>query len=230
MNLTVVLLPGLDGTGVQFAPLLEMLGKETPTHVVTYPSKNTHYDDHVSQVLSELPKKGRYIVLAESYSGPVAIKVAAQHPVGLAGLILCASFATCPNTLLRNFAFLLELAPPWKIPAEWVAPFTLGEYKTPQSLALLKEALSATPPNVLLERLKEVARTDASAEAHSIAVPTLYLRATHDRLVPESAVQDVANCIPGAIIRDLEGPHFLLQASANAASREIKAFASARAA
>jgi pimeloyl-ACP methyl ester carboxylesterase len=103
----------------------------------------------------------------------------------------------------------------------------LGRYKTGNLLALLEAGLASVTPRVLLERLKGVARVDVSTEAQSVAVPTLYLRATSDRLVPASAGAHIAQCMPLITLRDLEGPHFLLQARADAASEEILSFASA---
>ncbi len=228
MNLTAVLLPGLDGSGKQFAPLQESLGNALSTRIVAYSPDSTNYEDHLSQVMAALPIQEPYVLVAESYSGPVAIRVAARRPEGLKGLVLCASFAKCPRAFLSHFRSALGIVPPWKVNANWVAPLVLGRYKTADLLGLLEVGLSSVAPRVLLERLKGVARVDVSTEAQSVAVPALYLRATSDRLVPASAGAYVARCIPRITVRDLDGPHFLLQARADAASEEILSFASAR--
>jgi pimeloyl-ACP methyl ester carboxylesterase len=229
MSCQVLLLPGLDGTGTQFGPLVARFGSDIKPIVVSYPTTSTKYEEHVAQVLSLLPATGPYVIVAESYSGPVAIQVAATKPPGLIGVVLCATFAKCPSSLLETFGFLLEIVPPWRIPAEWVAPFVLGKSQTPELLSGLREALSQVPPITLLDRLKGVSRVDVSKAAAAIEVPVVYLQATQDRLVPAASASHLAICIPGLSVRVIDGPHFLLQANATAAALEVRSLATSRA-
>src|SRR5262249_50071901 len=97
----LVLLPGLDGTGDFFEPLLSALGESVRTRLVRYPVGSCHtYDSCRELVRAELPSDGPYVLLGESFSGPVAIALAAQAPRGLAGVILSSSFAKNPRPLL----------------------------------------------------------------------------------------------------------------------------------
>jgi pimeloyl-ACP methyl ester carboxylesterase len=229
MSCQVLLLPGLDGTGAQFGPLVAQLGNDIEPIVVSYPTTSTKYEEHVAQVLSLLPKTKPYVIVAESYSGPVAIQVAATKPPGLIGVVLCATFAKCPSSLLETFGFLLKIVPPWRIPAEWVAPFALGKSQSLELLARLREALAQVPPLTLLDRLKCVSRVDVSKAAAAIEVPVVYLQAAHDRLVPAASAVHLATCIRGLSVRVLDGPHFLLQANATAAALEVRSLATSRA-
>lgn len=222
MNFTAVLLPGLDGTGVQFAPLVRALGENLRTLVVSYPDRHATYQDHVTTVVKALPKGSPYLLIAESYSGPVAIEVAARRPEDLKGMVLCATFHKCPYPLLTQLRSLLQVLPPWRVPASLLAPLLLGVHRTPELIALLDEALSRVKPWVLRERLDNVAGVDTSSVTRSVTVPTLYLRAKADRIVPRQAGDALAASIPGAIIRELEGPHFLLQASPELVAKEIR--------
>jgi hypothetical protein len=47
-------------------------------------------------VRAALPTRGRFVLLAESFSGPLAIRIAADPPSALVGLILCVTFARNP--------------------------------------------------------------------------------------------------------------------------------------
>jgi pimeloyl-ACP methyl ester carboxylesterase len=76
----------------------------------------------------------------------------------------------------------------------------------------------------MLARLNDVATVNVAAEARSIHVPTLYLRASADRVVPSSAGDAIKRHIPQATITELAGPHLLLQACAQVAAREITEF------
>ena len=96
----LVLLPGLDGTGLLFEPLLEALPATLRRQVVTSPTdrKLTLHElaDHVE---GQLPQDEDYVLLAESFSGLVALALVAEKQLQPRGLIFCASFATPPATL-----------------------------------------------------------------------------------------------------------------------------------
>ncbi len=96
----LVLLPGLDGTGRLFAPLRRELGPHFDSMVVAYPADRLrNYDELSADVAKQLPSS-QFTLVAESFSGPVALKVAARNPPGLVAVVLCASFAACPRPWL----------------------------------------------------------------------------------------------------------------------------------
>jgi pimeloyl-ACP methyl ester carboxylesterase len=84
----LVLLPGMDGTGDLFAPFIEALGDDIKVDVVRYPHEGGQsYAEFTARVLPSLPSEP-YVLLAESFSGPIALAVAATAPQNLCGLIL----------------------------------------------------------------------------------------------------------------------------------------------
>lgn len=94
-RITLLLLPGLDGTSVLFEPLLEHL--ELPARAVDYPQRRpTGYADLLPAVRDICPRDRPFILLGWSFSGPLALLAAAERPPGLAGVVLCASFVTKP--------------------------------------------------------------------------------------------------------------------------------------
>jgi pimeloyl-ACP methyl ester carboxylesterase len=224
MSVTLVLLPGLDGTGILFAPFKAKISDSLAIQVVTYPNEHVRYDQHVEAVTAVLPKDRHYVLVAESYSGPVAVRIAARQPAGLIGVVLCATFVACPRPALAPFRSLLGIIPPWRVPAAWLAPILLGRFSTPALVHMLRKALEIVPPAKLLDRLDSVARVDVTEAASIVQVPTLYLRATSDRLVPKGAGDLAKHYMPGLRILELEGPHFLLQASAKVTADTIRAF------
>lgn len=225
MQITVVLLPGLDGTGDLFEPLLLRLPQGLTPHVVTYPNSEATYAEHVAAVRAALPTHGPYILVAESYSGPVAIAIAAEQPPGLVGLVLCASFLKCPSATLTKTNRLLRMAPPIRVPSSLVIPFVLGGYSTRSLRRLFSGTVRKVSPRTLLARLSNIVHVDVSASARALTLPCLYLRARSDRLVPRAAGEAVKNAIGSTQVVDLAGPHFLLQANAVGAAAEIEKFA-----
>ncbi|MFT5181924.1 MAG: pimeloyl-ACP methyl ester carboxylesterase, partial [Alphaproteobacteria bacterium] len=103
-NRTLILLPGLDGTGRLFTPLQKALDPNFQTLVFSYPPDDQlGYDGLCSKVERELPETP-YVIVAESFSGPIALEIASRKPPGLQALVLSASFAENPRPWL---SFLL---------------------------------------------------------------------------------------------------------------------------
>ena len=93
----LVLLPGMDGTGILFEPFLESLPESISPIVVTYPcDMPLSYAELLQVIEAKLPSAEPFIVLGESFSGPLALRIAASCPPGLKGLVLSASFARNP--------------------------------------------------------------------------------------------------------------------------------------
>src|SRR5271155_2151701 len=90
---SLILLPGLDGTGLLFQPLVAALPAAIQPRIVRYPGhRHLTYHELLPLVMDALPQSGPFILLGESFGGPLATMVAAERPPGLVGLILCASF------------------------------------------------------------------------------------------------------------------------------------------
>ena len=107
---TLVLLPGMDGTGKLFQPFQEALDGRFPTSAISYPKDQyLSYEELKARVAPVLPTGTSYVLLGESFSRPLAISIASSKPAGLRGVILCASFVSRPAPRwLGGFASLLQ--------------------------------------------------------------------------------------------------------------------------
>jgi pimeloyl-ACP methyl ester carboxylesterase len=225
-ELTVVLLPGLDGSGVLFGPLVGQLPPELRPIVVAYPPDQAlGYDELLPLVLQALPNSAPFIILGESFSGPLALMAAARSPKGLQAVILCASFVRNPILLrlpwLRHVirGFFFRLVP------EFVRTRALmGRYSTPDLRRLTARALATVSPRVLAHRVRSVLQTDVRQELRGCAVPVLYFLGTHDRMVSRRNVADVIADCPAVRVVELPAPHFGLQTQPGAAAAAIVEF------
>ncbi len=96
-KLSVVLLPGLDGTGRLFAPLLQEFPPEVESHVISYrPDVALGYEKLLQIVQSTLAQKP-FVLVAESFSGPLALQIASTGLNHLRGVVLIASFVSNPR-------------------------------------------------------------------------------------------------------------------------------------
>lgn len=113
----LVLLPGMDGTGGLFSEFLEALGPGLHPIVVPYPpDQPLDYSQLESIVRSRLPSDQPFVLLAESFSGPIAISIAASAPRGLLGLVLCCSFARSPRPVFSVLRSIVAFLPVWRLP------------------------------------------------------------------------------------------------------------------
>src|SRR4051812_11267801 len=93
-----IFLPGMDGTGLLFEPLLRLWKEDAPPLVISYPSDQLlGYDALESLVGSRLIERDPYILIAESFGGPIAMRIAARRPPNLRGLVLSATFVREPR-------------------------------------------------------------------------------------------------------------------------------------
>src|SRR5437016_1747266 len=93
----VVLLPGLHGTDELAGPLLSVIPPDYRPTIVTYPKSGPHDYDSLLRVVSEkMPGPEPALLIAESFSGPLAIRYAAANPSRVRGVVLSASFVLNP--------------------------------------------------------------------------------------------------------------------------------------
>lgn len=178
----------------------------------------------MSFVTSRLPRNRRFVLLAESFSGPAAILAAASNPPGLAGVILCASFAQCPRPVLRYLSPLLSLISTVPIPKFLLRGLFLGRFATPTLLEDLAHAVAAIEKDVLRGRLSAVIDVDVTVEVIRVPVPALYIAATQDRLVSARAKEPFRRHSSKWQIAEITGPHLLSQTAPREVVAEVRRF------
>lgn len=212
-NPNLVLLPGLDGTGILFRPLLAELPGDIQPRVIAYPwNQSISLSELAQHVARQLPHH-TFVLLAESFSGLVALTLIADNVPGLKRVLFIAGFAEPARR------FLLRLAPlvPWAGSAIRSAPsfllrqFCLGKEANSQQLVLVRNALATVTPAVLANRLGLVAARQSFGRKQ-FSIPCHYLQASQDRLVPPIAARWFSQHFDSCEIECVEGPHFLLQA------------------
>ncbi|WP_338847011.1 alpha/beta fold hydrolase [Massilia sp. W12] len=225
----LVLLPGLDGTGDLFAPLCAALAacpamRITP-QIVRYPGHTVlDYQGLAPLARAACPSDRPFYLLGESFSGPLALQLAAQSPAGLRGVILCASFIRNPHPHAARIAPLATLLPIQLAPPSLMSFALLGQYSTPPLRAALAQAVRQASHTVLRQRLLSVTKIDVSQELRQLRVPLLYLQASQDRIVPARAWREIHALQPLAHKVSVAAPHCLLQAAPQAAAAALLDF------
>ena len=207
----VVLLPGLDGTGILFKPFIEALPKNIETLVISYPrTKKQNYGELVSYVTAQLPEED-YILVGESFSGNIAYQIALSNPKHLKSIIFVASFLSNPRPLLLALAnylpmkIILSVPPPKFI----IKIFMLGASAKNNIIQLFLEALKQVSPEVLSFRLKEIKNLKMCSQ--QCEVEATYIQATNDYLVPQKSVASFEKLFSNLSVHKVSGSHFILQ-------------------
>jgi pimeloyl-ACP methyl ester carboxylesterase len=212
----------MDGTGRLFRWLLPAIHPETRAVVVSYPpDRFLGYRQLADLVAQQIPV-GRYAIIAESFSGPVAAILASERPGGLRGVILSTSFVVPPAPRWLRFApleFIFRFRPATPLLRFLLLDPACGA----EVVAGVADAIAATPSSVLASRVREVLSTDASEALQSCTVPVAYIAAAGDRVLGLRGLKAAKRARPDIESVILGGPHLLLQAKPRDAAAVINA-------
>jgi pimeloyl-ACP methyl ester carboxylesterase len=220
----------MDGNADLLKPLMEALPSEPRKSLQYYVTDAVVTYDQWLGMLDAVVPKIPYLLVAESYATPLAIRFAASHPPHLQGLVLCAGFAASPLRGWRRHAAqiaspLLFRLPPSRLILE---RFLIGEGAEPALLNQLQASIAAVKPQVFAARLREVLHCDVRSDLAKIAVPTLYLQARNDRLVGPTSLSEILAIKPDIAVEQIPGPHLLFQREPVEAAAAIDRFVQQR--
>jgi pimeloyl-ACP methyl ester carboxylesterase len=212
--LDTVLLPGFDGMARLSRYFIDALPPQlTPSVIVYPPDVPESYSDLEVRVRNLLPCDRTFAIVAESFSGPIAIRIAAKKPKGLVALVLVGTFVHNPVRFIPTWmkslvgSYLFHIPPP-----AWMVRRLVAGFDAPD--ALMSEALAAwcqVKPGVLAMRLREALAVDAADDFLAVTLPMLYVRGTQDRLLAPSTVDALQRLRPDLEVAVIGAPHFVLQ-------------------
>jgi pimeloyl-ACP methyl ester carboxylesterase len=218
-------MPGLDGTGILFADFVKAIESAVDCLVIAYPKDEPlGYQELESLVLRSLPEDRAFVLLGESFSGPLALKIAAREPDGLVGLILCVTFARNPYPLLGWARPLAAYLPVKSLPRWLRAPLMWGSGSPQRASSQTERAISGVSVAVIRRRIAELMAADETATLKRIRKPTLVMRATRDRVISKRATLEIARGISGATLAEVDGPHLLLKTRPDECAKIVKTF------
>ncbi len=224
----ILFLPGLDGTGISFEPLAAVLPTDVSVQVVHYPTDRLlSFEETVQCARDQILLQEKMIVIAESFSGPVAIALAVSGRLRITCLVLCATFARAPRPVLLKVLSFMPLEPFMKLP---LPRFLMrhvvegGAEAADLFLAFWQRVKVTVPAKVLAHRLSVVSRIDVRPLLPQLTEPCLYIQATSDRSIPASAIYDFTEAVSDIRVARIKGPHFILQAQPEKSLAAIQNF------
>ena len=221
----LVLLPGMDGTGDCFSPFLKCLSTAISYTVINYDNGiPMDYDSIEVSIRKQLPLEVPFIILGESFSGPIAISIAAAPPENLIGVVFVCTFARNPQPMLTWLKPFIRFTPIKSAPKSAMQYFILGSHATASLNTMLHAAIDQVSEEVLRFRAALVLDIDYTNLIDKISLPCLYFVATQDRVVPRAASQYMFDRLSNVRVEEINAPHFLLQVEPVQAAKLIEKF------
>jgi pimeloyl-[acyl-carrier protein] methyl ester esterase len=208
----LALLPGLDGTGELFFPILPLLRERFEVHVLSY-GDEPGFDDYVASAAEQLPGGVPLSLVAESFSGPVAISLLASKRFDFGPSVLCATFCKSPLPVLSRLAGYMpeKLFGSHALSRTVVDLWVTGSGAEPTLVGKAQELLHRVAPETFKRRIGIVDDIDVSEELKSVEVPLLYIQATRDRVVFADSGAEIVKQAQDIRLEKVDGSHMILQ-------------------
>lgn len=218
----LVVLPGMDGTCKLLDNFHSEIGKTCRVLPISYPTDRVmDYAELTAYVTARLPQTP-FIILGESFSGPIAIDVAVSQ-ANCQGLVLVSTFAKAPAPrFLLPFTRLFHP----KLPLKYFTSLVLmsGQGSVAEQNAL-QQTIASVPARILQKRLSFVLKVNKINMLRRVKVPVLCLAGRFDRLVGLRHARRIAATAPHCTLHEMAAPHMLLETHAAEASALIHKFA-----
>jgi pimeloyl-ACP methyl ester carboxylesterase len=213
---TVVLVPGLDGTALLFYRQTPILSRRFHVEVFPLPDDESCTMETLVAALKDAVDRfarergeDRVLLCGESFGGALSLSFALRHPERLSGMVILNSFPYVRQRVrIRLGPALLKLMPWGAMPA--VRRFTEARLHSAhtrrEDIEEFHQRTRAIGRRGYIRRLQILRDYDIRGELHRIEVPTLFLAADQDQLVPSVAeARYMAARMPKATVRILEG-------------------------
>ena len=223
--ITLVLLPGLDGTDVFFRPLLKALPGWILPMVVQFPTAGANeYSDLLRLVRSALAETPACYVLGWSFSGPLALMLAEAEPGKVRGVILASTFVRPPRPMYVRLRWAAVTPAVWMFRFGKRLPVWLSRSASDRLRRDKTETWRRVKASMVAARIRALLQVDARERLKECSASVLCLAGSDDGIVPHSNLKEITRVQPSVQVRMIEGQHFALYTNPNAAADAIADF------
>jgi pimeloyl-[acyl-carrier protein] methyl ester esterase len=231
-NLHLIFLPGLHGTSELFDHLVEQLKLQVGSFqstLISYPTdRKQSYKKLFKWLCTELAldqnsSDRKTVIIAESFSTPLALRLADKFPQQINALVIGGGFCSSPaNPAFSLFPLrlLFMLVPP---------PSAVRHFLTgPESSSELVDKVRATIKNVsskiLSQRIRSVLTLEEEKTPIAPDTPILLLQAEHDAIISWETQNQLEQHLPHAQSHWLNSPHLIMQVHPEICASSIAEF------
>ena len=207
----LVLLPGLDGTGIFFGPLLQHLPTWIEPVVISYPASGSNdYPALLELVVREVEHLESFVLLGWSFGGPLALLLSARCPERVSALILCGSFVTPPLPWLVPFRHLLGAPLIACVRALRRTRLLIPGYASSDFRRAKAQTWSQVKAGVLAARARAALGIDARPQLQACNARLMYLLSAQDEVISRTSLAEVQQIAPHVQVMEIAGPHMAL--------------------
>lgn len=213
--LPVVLLPGLDGSGLLFEPLIAHSDGDRNLVVVSYPAEG---DQSISRFVEIVEKRisglDSFHLVVESFSTLVGLRLVSNLPEKVCSLTIAGGFYGPPvNLPVARFPdSLLQILFGIILPRRLTSLLLLNSESHPDVEELLSLALSKLGGRAIEKRVRALFEDWCVDFRGGMQIPSLLLLPKNDRLVSKHSQRRLREQIGTGSVREIDGPHLILQA------------------
>ncbi len=209
----VVLVPGLDGTGLLFYRQVPLLARHHAVSTTRLRDNAAHMDELVADLHAEVekaaPDGGPVIVIGESFGGALSMSYALAHPDRVSRMVILNSFPRFDAQVRLRLGYAALRATPWSVMRVVRGLTARRMHSRETGTAEIREfhrLMRATTRQGYLSRLRLLRDYDIRDRLKTIRAPVLFLAADEDRLVPSVQQARLMNALtPGSSMRVLSG-------------------------
>lgn len=209
----LVLVPGIDGTGVMYhrqVPRLERLFDVTTVRLRDDAERMDELVADLHRVVESVAHDGAPVtILGESFGGALAMSYTLAHPERTRRLVILNSFACLESRGRLWLAHQVLRATPWSV-MPVVRQLTASRMYSPQTsrdeIRTAIELLRQSTRRGYRSRIGMLREYDLRPRLRELAPPVLFLAADRDHLVPSVAQARLMHSLaPRSSLRVLEG-------------------------
>lgn len=207
----IVLLPGLDGTGLLSQPFLKEVPLTCDVLVVPLNQKSGLDVAAQAEYIESILPQGPFLLIAESYSGRVAYELIRRaENRDIVHVVFVASFLRNPSPV----SFLARHIPKYFLRQKFLTKhiasrLAFGADTNPAISERFSDSLSSVPVEVLKTRIREV--SEMKPPTTKIMIPSTYIQAASDYLVSRKSLMDFEVLCEQFESTRIAGTHFLMQ-------------------
>ena len=223
-HLKIILLPGLDGTGLLFKGLLEALPDDLEVDVICLNDLSARtYNEQAIELAAQYVGTD-LVLVAESYSGRLAYEWCGVSNAAVHAVVFLASFVSAPLSVSGFASYLpLSLLKPHRLDRYLVNRVGFAGVGAPELIDQVFESIRLTDQHKFKQRLKNISQLNTPSKIYNI--PSVYIRPSDDYLVANKAVAAMTSVFNNLKVVRVSGGHFIAQSSPTLCSNIIQKMA-----
>ena len=213
-------MPGFDGSGRLFERLIHKLEGKADCTPISYTRRNS-LEELVADVEKQIPLEEPVSLVAESFSGPIAVELIARAERNYGPSVLSATFAKPPWFGLMRHLSTFPITLPGLFIDGLVRAFCLNGCRDEGLIQEVRAVVQGLSPELIRSRMLALATFDVEERLPKVRVPVLLISAARDRLVKSRNMAPLLRSLFSVSAIELEGPHLILQANPEDAASAI---------